>query len=139
MSAAETTNPRVAREAMKILRSVKRRDFSIEPAGYFNVLTPSKRFAPSHPPGEFHYLPGQSKETAFPQAHENPATPPQFELIPSPYRNDPLYLRLLRPVLLVLAAFALMYFLLWCLGGFPIPRYHFVQPPKCSPCTSNPK
>jgi hypothetical protein len=110
---------------MKILRSVKRRDFSIEPAGYFNVLTPNTRFTPpSHPPGEFHYLPGQSKETAFPQAHENPATPPQFELIPSPYRNDPLYLRLLRPALLVLAALALIYLFFWWIAGFPIPRFH---------------
>ena len=109
---------------MKILRSVKRRDFSIEPAGYFNVLRPSKRFAASHPPGEFHYLPGQSNEAASPQSPENPAIDPQFELIPSPYRNDPLYLRLLRPVLLVLAALALIYLFFWWIGGFPIPRFH---------------
>ena len=94
-------------------------------AGGFNFLRPNTRFTPpSHPPGGFHYLPGQSKETAFPQVHENPATPPQFELIPSPYQGDPLYLRLLRPVLLVLAALALIYLFFWWIGGFPIPRFH---------------
>jgi len=96
---------------MKIRRSVNRRGFDIETVGGYSFLRPNTRFTPpSHPPGEFHYLPGQSKETAFPQAHENPATPPQFELIPSPYRNDPLYLRLLRPALFVLAVLALIYF-----------------------------
>jgi hypothetical protein len=44
-------------------------------------------------------------------------------LIPSPYRNDPLYLRLLRPVLLVLAALALIYLFFWWTAGFPIPRF----------------
>ena len=96
---------------MKILRSVNRRGFSVDLAGGFNFLRPSTRFTPSsHPPGEFHYLPGESNGTAFPQVHENPATPPQFELISSPYRNDPLYRRLLRPALFVLAVLALIYF-----------------------------
>jgi hypothetical protein len=105
---------------MKILRSVNRRDFSIEPAGYFNVLRPSKRFTPSHPPGEFHYLTGPSKGTAFPQAHENPTTAPPFELISMPDQNDLGYRRLLRPASIVLAATALTLFLVWWSAGCPI-------------------
>lgn len=104
---------------MKILRSANRRTFNVEPAGYFNVLRPSKRFAPSHPPGQFSYLPGQSEGPAFPQAHQDATTEPQFGLIPSRYRNDPLYLRLLRPALLVLAALALIYLFFWWVAGFP--------------------
>lgn len=105
---------------MKTLRSVNRRALSIEPAGYFNVLIPSKRFAPAHPPGQFHYLPGQPKG-AFPHSYESSATP-QFESIRSPYRNDPLYLRLLRPILLILAALGPIYLFFWWIAGFPIPR-----------------
>ncbi len=95
---------------MKTLHSVKHRGFNIEPAGYFNVLRPSARFIPSHPPGDFRYLASLFKGTAFPHVHQNPATAPQFALIPSPYQGDPLYRRLLRPALIVLAILALIYF-----------------------------
>ncbi len=101
---------------MKILRSVNRRSFNVQPAGYFNVMRPSTRFTPSRPPGDFRYLAGQSKGTAFPQV-------PPLELIPSPYRNEPLYRRLLRPALLVLAALTLIYLFFWWIVGFPIPRF----------------
>jgi hypothetical protein len=104
---------------MKILRSVNRRDFSVEPAGYFNVLRPSTRFTPPHVSGDFSYLPGQSKGTAFPQAHENAATALPFELISVPDQNDLGYLRLLRPALIVLAAIALTLFLVWWSAGCP--------------------
>ena len=95
---------------MKILRSVNRRSFSVDLAGGYTFLRPSERFIPAHPPGDFRYLANLYKGTAFPQVHENPATAPQFELIPSPYQNDPLYRRLLRPALIVLAVLALIYF-----------------------------
>jgi hypothetical protein len=118
MSAAKATERApIQEEVVKILRSMNRRSFNVEPAGYFNVLTPSKRFTPSHPPGRFSYLPGQSKGTA------NPAMAPQFGSIPSRYRNDPLYLRLLRPALLVVAALAVIYLFFWWVAGFPIPRF----------------
>lgn len=104
---------------MKILRSVNRRDFSIEPAGYFNVLRPSKRFTPAHPPGQFSYLPDQSKGTTFPPLYENP-TAPQFGLIPLPDQNVQGYRRLLRPALVVLAAVALTLFLVWWSAGCPL-------------------
>lgn len=129
---------RVLEEVVKTLHSVKNRGFNVETAGGYSFLRPNTRFTPALPPGDFRYLAKLSKG-AFPQTHDTSIAPPQFELIPSPYQGDPLYRRLLRPVLLVLAALALLYFSLWCLGGFPIPRYHFVQPPKCPPCTSNPK
>jgi len=105
---------------MKTLHSVKHRDFGIEPAGYFNVLRPSSRFIPAHPPGDFRYLASLYKGTEFPQVHVYPIATPQFGLIPSPYRNDPVYHRLLRPALIVLAAIALTLFLLWWSAGFPI-------------------
>jgi hypothetical protein len=111
MAAAETApRPDVQKAAMKTLRSVNRRSFSIETAGGYTFLRPSERFIPAHPPGDFRYLANLYKGTAFPQVHVNPATAPQFELIPSPYQNDPLYLRLLRPALFVLAVLALIYF-----------------------------
>jgi hypothetical protein len=96
---------------MKVLRSVNRRNFSVEPAGYFNVLTPSKRFTASHPRGEFSYLPGQSKGTA--------ATAPSLELISAPDQSVPGNRRLLRPAMVVLGATALTLFFLWWSTGFP--------------------
>jgi len=105
---------------MKTLHSVNRRSFNIEPAGYFNVLRPSTRFIPQRVSSDFRDLVGQSKGTAYPQTHENPATALQFALIPIADRNAPLYLRLLRPALIVLAAIGLTFFLIWCSGGCPI-------------------
>ena len=46
---------------MKILRTVNRREFDIEPAGYFNVLRPTTRFIASHLQRRFPYLVRQSK------------------------------------------------------------------------------
>jgi len=107
---------------MKTLHSVKHRGFNIEPAGLFNVLRPDSRFTPALPPGDFRYLAKLSK-SAFPQAHDTSIAPPQFELIPSPYQGDPLYRRLLRRVLYVLAALALIYLFFWWTAGFSLPRF----------------
>lgn len=60
---------------MKILRSVNRRSFNIEPAGFFNVLRPGTRFTP-HVLGDFCYLPHQTKGAAFPQADVSLTTAP---------------------------------------------------------------
>jgi hypothetical protein len=114
-------------EVVKILRSVNRRDFSIEPAGYFNVLRPSTRFTPAHPPGDFRYLPDQSKGTT--QAYENSTTAPPFQLIPLPDQNVQGYHRLLRPALIVLAATALTLSLVWWSAGCPI-HVTFWLPPQ---------
>jgi len=94
---------------MKTLRSVNRRSFSIETAGGYTFLRPDTRFIPTHPPGDFRYL-ARLPKGVFPQVHVNPAIAPQFGLVPSPYQNDPLYRRLLRPALIVLAVLALIYF-----------------------------
>lgn len=102
---------------MKILRSVNRRAFTVEPAGYFNVLTPSKKFAPAHPPGQFHYLPGQSKGPPFLQTHVT--TAPQFGSISRPDQKELGYRRLLRPAFIVLAAIALTLSLVWWSAGCP--------------------
>ena len=124
-----TTRARVQEEAMKILRSVNRRSFNVEPAGYFNVLMPSKRFTTSHPPGQFRYLTGQSRGTVFSRAHENPAAAPPFQLISMPHRNDPGYRRLLRPASIALAATALTLFLVWWSAGCPL-HIIFWTPPQ---------
>jgi hypothetical protein len=108
---------------MKTLHSVNHRRFNIEPAGYFNVLRPDTRFTPSHPPGDFRYLASLFKGTTFPQVHVIPATAPKFALIPSPYQGDPLYRRLLRRALYVLAALALIYLFFWWTAGFHMLRF----------------
>ena len=108
---------------MKTLHSVKHRGFNIEPAGLFNVLRPDSRFTPALPPGDFRYLASLFKGTAFPQLHVSPTIEPQFGLIPSPYQGDPLYRRLLRRVLYVLAALALIYLFFWWTAGFSLPRF----------------
>ena len=92
---------------MKILRSMNHRNFTVEPAGYFNVLRPNKRFTPSHPPGQFSYLPPKSKATA--------ATAPPLELMSAPDQNR----RLLRPAMIVLGAIAATIFFVWWSTGFP--------------------
>jgi hypothetical protein len=96
---------------MKAPRSMNRRTFNIEPAGYFNVLTPSKRFTASRPSGQFSYLPGQSRGTA--------ATAPSLELISAPDQIVSGNRRLLRPAMVVLGATALTVFFLWWSTGFP--------------------
>jgi hypothetical protein len=64
MTATEIrSHVRVDEEAMKILRTENRRDFNIEPAGYFNVLRPRARFIASHLQRRFAYLVRQSKGT----------------------------------------------------------------------------
>jgi len=107
---------------VRFLRSVNRRGFNIESAGGYTFLRPSERFTPAHPPGDFRYLAKLSKG-AFPQAHDNSIAPPQLELIPSPYQNDPLYRRLLRRALYVLAALAIIYLFFWWCAGFSIPHF----------------
>lgn len=82
---------------MKIRSSVNRRNFGIEPAGYFNVLRPSARFTASHLRRVFPYLPGQSKGTDSQEAARHLQ-------IMTPSTHDR---RVLRPVLIVLAAIAI--------------------------------
>jgi hypothetical protein len=102
---------------MKIRGSVNRRSFTVEPAGYFNVLRPGARFVP-RVSGDFRYLPGQTKDTAFPQGPDGLTVPP-FELISTRDRSGPRYLRLLRPALIVLGAIALTLFFVWWSAGWP--------------------
>jgi hypothetical protein len=117
---------------MKILRSVNRRGFRIQSAGWFNVLTPNTWFPASRLPEDFHYLVDQSKGTAVAQTHDNStenltAAPlpkltsvqeqkdpdshetviPQI-MIPSTHDRH-----LMRTALIVLVAIVISYFLLW--------------------------
>lgn len=103
---------------MKIHASVNRRNFSVEPAGYSNVLRPGARFTP-HVSGDFHYLPGQTKVTAFPQGQESLTTAPPFQLLSTGDQDGPGYLRLLRPALVVLGAIALTLSFVWWSAGCP--------------------
>ena len=123
---------------MKILRSVNRRGFRIESAGYFTVLKPNTWFPASRLPDEddFHYLTEQSKGTEFPQAHENPAENPTSALSPESTVFLSQYMdlsahdqRLVRTGLIVLATTAITFIILWWLlshGYFPD-----IVPGKC--------
>ena len=124
---------------MKILRSVTRRGFNVGSAGWFTVLRPNTWFPASRLPGGFPSLAGQSKGTAFPQAHEkpteNPATAPPPESISVPDQNAldhadsqetaiPLQImipsthdhRIFRPALIILVATAITWLFLWWIG-----------------------
>jgi hypothetical protein len=87
---------------MKIPRSLKHRDFSVEQAGYFNVLRPSARFIASGLQRRFPYLMRLSKE-----AHVEP-----FQVL-EPTWQDRGGLRL---ALIVLAAAASTCAALWMIG-----------------------
>jgi hypothetical protein len=87
---------------MKILRSVNRRNFNIEPAGYFNVLRPGRRFVTSRLPIGFHYPLGQSKATD--REHADPQDAARPLQIMQPGTRE---LGVLRPALIVLAAIAI--------------------------------
>jgi hypothetical protein len=87
---------------MKILRSVNRRGFNVEPAGYFNVLTPSKRFIASRLPIGFHYPLGQSKTTDREHADSQETAKPLQIMQPSTRDRN-----ILRSGLIVLAAIAI--------------------------------
>jgi hypothetical protein len=127
---------------MKILRSVNRRGFRMESAGWFTVLRPNTWFAAARLPGGLRYLVGQSKGAASPRAHENPTENPtaapspgstsvpeqkaldhadsQETAIPSqimkPGTQDH---PLLRPALIVLAASAITSIFLWLIHAHP--------------------
>jgi hypothetical protein len=89
---------------MKILRTPNRRDFSIEPAGYFNVVKPSTRFVASHLQRRFPYLVRQSKGTGQETALQ----------IMTPGTRDH---GVLRPALIVLAAIAITLLALGWIDG----------------------
>jgi len=123
---------------MKILRSVNRRGFRIESAGYFTVLKPNTWFAATRLSGGFHHLLGQSKGNAVALGHENPtaAFPPASASVPerkalvhtgsreaampsliviSGAQNH----RLMRPATIVLAATAITWIFLWWVSVHP--------------------
>jgi hypothetical protein len=125
---------------MKGSHSWNRRDFTVAPNGWFSILRPTGWFATIRLPGGFRYLVGQSKGTASPQAHENPtenpttAPPPEPTSVPEQKALDhagsqetaiPSQImkprtqdhRLMRPALIVLAAAAIRYILLWWLAN----------------------
>jgi hypothetical protein len=99
---------------MKI-RHMNHRDFRIAPAGFYNLLQPSKRFTSSIPPGDFPYLPSQFKGAAPPQIHDTPA--PQLDLL-STHQSLPQLI--LRFAVIIVAAIALTFFFLWWSAGFPL-------------------
>jgi len=117
-------------------RTWNRREFSVTPNGYFTVLRPTGWFSSVRLPGGFRYQIGLSEETEFPQAQENPtqnpatASPTELTYISEQKALDhadsqetailsqtmklstPDH-RLLRLALVVLAASAISYLILW--------------------------
>jgi hypothetical protein len=88
---------------MKVRSLVNRRDFSVEPAGYFNVLRPSTRFIASHLQRRFPYLVRQSKGTDQ-DCGSNSETPDFLIKWPGTDARQ-----LLRWVLIVLAAIGITF------------------------------
>jgi hypothetical protein len=123
---------------MKDPRTWNRREFAVTQNGYFTILKPAGRISATRLPGSTHYLADPSKEGASPQALENPtespaAPPPGSAFAPvqkAPFHGDsrntamPLQFmslttqdhQLLRPALIVLAASAITWILLWCIN-----------------------
>jgi hypothetical protein len=115
MAAAEIDATRRGREeAMKIRSSVNRRGFDVEPAGFFNVLSPSARFVASHLQRRFPFLVKQAKGTAERRETANPLQSIQ----PSPRERAGL-----RLALIVLAAIAITFIALWWIDGNLFARH----------------
>ena len=93
---------------MKILRAVARRGATVGIAGYFNVLRSNTWFAASHLPDK-PYLIGQIKTSEGPES-QGATIPPQILRLDAPDR------RLIRLALIVLAAAAITFVALWCIG-----------------------
>jgi hypothetical protein len=113
-------------------RTWNRREFSVTPNGYFTVLRPTGWFSAVHLPGGFRFQVGLSERNEFPLADEDPtAAPPSKSnfvseqnvldhagiqetailsqsLIPSTQDH-----RLMRTALIVLAAAAISFYVLW--------------------------
>ena len=106
------------------------------PNGYFTVLRPTGWFSTVRLPGDFQYRIGLSDVTAFPQANENPTQNPTAPpLLDSKFVSEQNAIdhagiqetailsqsiipgtqdhRLMRTVLIVLAAAAISFFVLW--------------------------
>jgi hypothetical protein len=101
---------------MKILRSVTRRGFTVGTAGWFNILGQPRWFAATRFPGPSRHHFGLSKAAQAPDqqalGHAGiPATviPPRISLLSTRDRGW------MRPALVVLAAIASAWLLLWML------------------------
>ncbi len=87
---------------MKILRSVNRRGFRIEPAGFYSLLKPNTWFPATRLPRPFRYRAGKSAEL-----HDQETKPPNITTLRADYRGT------VRQALIVLAAIAMVAGMLW--------------------------
>jgi len=135
------SKPRTALQAdeMNNPRTWNRREFAVTQNGYFTILRPTGWFSATRLPGSTRYLAGKSREATSPQELEyptgNPATTPPPGSAFAPVREAPFHAdsrntamplqfmslttqdhRLMRPALIVLAASAITWILLWCLA-----------------------
>jgi hypothetical protein len=99
---------------MKILRSVTRRGFSVDSAGWFTVLRPARWFAASRLPDGFRYLHGQSEGNAAPEQKAPDHADNQETVIPLHIMESSTQDHyLMRSALIILAAAVLTSVLLW--------------------------
>jgi hypothetical protein len=106
------------------LRTWNRRDFCVQPAGFYTILKPTGWFAALRLPGGFRYLGGQPKGPASQQAYENPTSFPK-ERIPGHAGSQEMTTRLqimapsthdrglMRPTLIFVGATMITLVLLW--------------------------
>jgi len=118
---------------MNNLRAWNRRDFSVTPNGYFTVLKPMGWFSTLPLPGGFRYLIGPPNGIPSPEAFDNSMAAPQLGTAFVPGQANPNYAdsqktalplqftslgtqdrHLTRPALIVVAAAAISWILLWC-------------------------
>ncbi len=101
---------------MKILRSVTRRGFNVSTAGWFTVLRPNTWFPASRLPEKRRHFAVQAKGAESAQESGRPAeTPPTLRILELNTRDR----QLTRPALVVLAALAVAWVLLWLIIRAP--------------------
>ena len=100
-----------------------RRSFGVASAGWFTVLRPTERFAPSRLPNRVAISPGQSKGGKSPEqkALDHPDSQ-EATILSQTMRPSTRDHSFMRPALIVLAAIAIMWVLLSWLCSYGIWR-----------------
>jgi hypothetical protein len=101
-------------------RTWNRREFAVTPNGLFSILRPTGWFSTVRLPGGFRYRVGLTEKTEFPLSHENPtknalgnADGQETAILSQTMKLSTPDYRLVRTVLIFLAATAITLIVLW--------------------------